>query len=149
MEIKSSIKARIKGLVILFLWPLFFCNAQSNTVVHLSYNIKEPFKSVRKIENLNGDINFHIDNEYFRYQEGKDEISRIALACLEDIEIIDIGALLTLSHQKKRELLEKEKKTSVIHVLTKDQTFDKIYLYEKTELGTIERYEVRWIEKIE
>ncbi|WP_192348784.1 hypothetical protein [Algoriphagus sp. Y33] len=149
METKTAIKARIKGLVVLFLLPLFFCNAQSNSVVHLSYNIKEPFKSVRKIENVNGNIDFHIDNEYFQYQEGKDEISKIEPACLEDIEIIDIGTLLRLSWQKKKELLEKEEKTGVIHVLTKDQTFDKIYLYEKTELGTIERYEVRWIEKIE
>ena len=132
METKTAIKARIKGLVVLFLLPLFFCNAQSNSVVHLSYNIKEPFKSVRKIENVNGNIDFHIDNEYFTYQEGKDEISKIEPACLEDIEIIDIGTLLRLSWQKKKELLEKEEKTGVIHVLTKDQTFDKIYLYEKT-----------------
>ena len=149
METRTAIKAGIKGLVILFLLPLFFCSAQSNSVVHLSYNIKEPFKSVNKIENLNGNIDFHIDNEYFQYYEGKDEINKIAPACLEDIEIIDIGVLLRMSQQKKRELLEKEEKSSVIRVLTKDQTFDKIYLYEKTELGTIERYEVRWIEKIE
>ena len=149
METKTAIKARIIGLIILFLLPLYFCNAQSNSIVHLSYNIKEPFNSVNKIENRNGNIDFRIDKEYFQYKEGKGEISEIEQACLEDIEIIDIGTLLRLSQQKKRELLEKEEKTGAINVLTKDVTFDKIYLYEKTELGTIERYEVKWIEIIE
>lgn len=136
-------------MVLLFLLPLFFCKAQTNSVIHLSYNIKESFNSVNKIEDRNGNIGFHFNDEYFQYQEGKDEISGIDPTFLEDIEIIDIGKLLRLFYQKKRELLEKDGKTGVIHVLTKDQTFDKIYLYEKTALGTIKRYAVKWIELIE
>lgn len=110
-------------MVLLFLLPLFFCKAQTNSVVQLSYNIKVSFNSVNKIEDKNGNIGFQIDNEYFQYQEGKDEINKIESAFLEDIEIIDIGTLLRLFQQKKRELLEKDGKTGVIHFFNKRSGF--------------------------
>lgn len=149
METKTATKAKIKGFVLLFLLPLIVCYAQSKNIIHLSYNIKEPYKSVRKIENLNGDIEFYIDNQCFQFQVGKNEIFKIEPGSLKNIDIIDIGSLLRLSQQMKRELLEKEERTGIITVLTNDKIFEKIYLYVKTELGTIERFEVRWIEKTE
>ena len=148
---KTVTNAWIKCLVmvIIFFLPLILCNAQSSSVVHLSYNTKEPVRSIKKIENPNGNIEFYIDNECFQYQKDKGEISKIEAWSLDDIDIITIEALLSLSEQKKRELLRKEEKTGTVQILTKDRTFDKIYLYERSQLGIIQRYEVRWIERIE
>ncbi|RAV27411.1 hypothetical protein [Sinomicrobium soli] len=140
---KNSIVFLLIGISCLFSY------SQTKDVVHLSFNLKneEESCSVQKIVEKKGVIRFHIDNEHFEWGS-KMSFDEISESELRNINILNISSFIELAGDKRKELIREGEKTGVIHVLTNDKVFNKIYLYEKSKWGVIKRYEVTWIDSI-
>lgn len=114
--------------------------------VHLSYNLHESDNDLKKIINKDGSFHFFINKEYFKTNTldsilNKTEIQNIDIICIDDFKFLALK-------ERERQIKEGEKINS-IRILMNDEVFNKIYLYEKNQDNTVNRYLVTWVEEIE
>ncbi|MEH6703451.1 hypothetical protein [Galbibacter orientalis] len=141
-------KLLITVIVFLMMPVYIFLNAQIETI-HLSFNLCDNTEELRlqKVEK-EGELHFYINNEHFKTKKLQvmEETSNIGL---DDENIIDIFSFTKQAEKKRNELMNKDEKDGVVRVLFNSEVFERIFLYEKSKDGYINRYEVEWIEEIE
>lgn len=133
----------------LFMIPLLLClvatslEAQIEQPIHLSYNL-DKYCNSNKIIKKNGDVLFKIENQFFKYDE-KNQIKKLTSKEIDEIEMVNLSNFLEKAMEKRRKLIKKNS----VRILSNNEVFDKIYLYEKIENGNIKRYPVLWSSMIE
>lgn len=115
--------------------------AQTNKIIHLSYNTGSQFKVRKYIEN--NIIHFYIENEHFKTKEK----SKIFKDKLNNINLININQFIDISKKERLKLIKEGESKGVIKILKNSKTFKTIYLYEKKGCY-VYRYDVKWVDEI-
>jgi hypothetical protein len=122
---------------------------QTEPVVNLSFNLngEQINDSHKKIVDAEG-VTFYIDGNYFHTNKnsGVKNVQQNAVGKKNFKSVRDLI-------KYKNELIEKEIKKSknkeVVYIISNEDVFKQIFIYEKTKNNSILEYPVTWLEVIE
>ena len=116
-----------------------------NSEVNIDFNTLDTQFRTKKLLDNDGCEHFYIENEHFKANDPPEIVN---LKDLKSIKLIDLDKFIDISNSKRKNLIKKGEKVGVIKLLSNEEVFDTIYLYEKTSDSKILKYRVIWIDEI-
>ena|SRR5690606_29893075 len=137
----------MKRIRFLLFISLIHCSVSlaQNSKVNINFNISIQENRINKYLDSDKCAHFYIGREHFKAM-GPAEI--IDLVDLNLIALMDLDKFVEVSDSKRERLIKKGEKEGVIKLLSNNEVFDTIYLYEKGEENKALRYRVVWIDEI-
>ncbi|MBR9854027.1 MAG: hypothetical protein GYB37_05525 [Algicola sp.] len=132
---------------IIFLLSILYCSVSmsQNSKVNIDFNILDSNFSTKKYLDNDGCAHFYIEKEHFKANDSPEIIN---LKKLNSINLIDLDKFIDISDSKRKNLIKKGEKDGMIKLLSNEEVFDTIYLYEKAKDNKVLKYRVIWVDEI-
>ncbi|WP_291870501.1 hypothetical protein [Maribacter sp.] len=130
-------------LIPLLYFGFYSQNIQKTEVVHLKFTIDNNLD--KKYYDSQGSVNFIISNEHF-ISMGKG--LKISSSQINEINFQSITDITKMENDLRQKYIDEGEKKGIIKIISKDDIFNKIYVYEKENSTKWCRYLVKWIDEI-
>ncbi len=122
---------------------------QTEPVVNLSFNLngENITESNKKIVDTQG-VTFYIDGTYFRKNESPG-VKKVLQNEFENKSFKSVSYLIEHRNALIEKEIKKSKNKEVVLILSNQDVFKQIFVYEKTKNNSILEYPVTWLEVIE
>ncbi|WP_298484751.1 hypothetical protein [uncultured Maribacter sp.] len=130
-------------LIPLLYFGFYSPNIQKIEVAHLKFSAENNLN--KKYYDSRGKINFIIQNEHFiSIVKG----IKISSSQINEINFQSITDITNIENDIRQKYIDEGEKKGRIKIISKDDVFNQIYVYEKENATEWCRYTVKWVDEI-